>query len=127
LVKEAITFSNSGRFINPSRANPALIKMQKQETRNNYAIQANASFNNHFTLFTSVVYVQHSNLHDDDTASPFHQIQVNFAKLEFERFCSFFCMVFKEKALHIQTYKGCITISTRARVKEEDTCMWQIF
>jgi len=97
--------------------------MQKQETRNTYAIHANATYNNHYILFTSVVVVQHSNLHDDDTASPFHQIQVSFAKMEFERFCSFFCMVFKETGLHIQMYKGCISISTRARSKEEEPCM----
>jgi hypothetical protein len=111
----------AGIFVNPSRAAPVFVKSapssdSARSTR--YAIQANASHNFLYTIFTSVLAVNSSNLHERDPQGMFRQITGTLCTQEWERFCAFFCMVFKAKELHAQIYEDAISISTRAKPKD---------
>jgi hypothetical protein len=122
VIIKAITFMKAGIFVNPSRAAPSIVKMSTSSSdsvRNTkYAIQATASHNFLYTIFTSVLAVNSSNLLDSEPQGMFRQITGTLCTQEWERFCAFFCMVFKAKELHAQIYEDAITISTRARPKD---------
>jgi hypothetical protein len=113
-----ITFKNYGMFINPSRAAPASVKMAASEySRSNvsYALLAGSQNSFGYAVFTSVIAIANSNIHDDNPTSTFRQISGTLCTQEWQRFCAFFCMVFKEKELHAQIYDDAITFSTRAK------------
>jgi hypothetical protein len=108
-------------FVNPSRASPACVKMQSLSDTNRstiYALQANAMNNFQYAVFTSVLAVTSSNLLDPDPQGAFRDISGTLCTQEWERFCAFFCMVFKEQELYAQIYNDAISISTRARPKD---------
>jgi hypothetical protein len=121
IIIKAITFTRGGIFVNPSRAAPSIVKSASssdsaRSTR--YAIQANASHNFLYTIFTSVLAVNSSNLLEHDSQAMFRQITGTLCTQEWERFCAFFCMVFKARELHAQIYEDAISISTRAKPKD---------
>ena len=41
---------------------------------------------------------------------------------EWERFCAFFCMVFKVPELRAQIFDGSVMLSTRAKQKDDGMC-----
>jgi hypothetical protein len=121
IIIDAITFIRAGMFINPSRAAPSSVKQSTISDPNRsttYALQANAIHNYQYAVFTSVLAVTSSNILDLDTPGMFRQIIGTLCTQEWERFCAFFCMVFKEQELHAQIYEDAISISTRARPKD---------
>jgi hypothetical protein len=83
-----------------------------------YVVPANALSNYQFTVFTSVLAITSSNLLDPEPTSMFRQIRGYMHTQEWERFCSFFCMVFGEEELHAQIYENTISVTTRAKAKE---------
>ena len=122
IIVDAITFIRSGIFVNPSRASPSSVKPQSSSSDSNrsttYAIQANAFNNFNYAVFTSVLAVTSSNILDLEPQGMFRQITGTLCTQEWERFCAFFCMVFKEQELHAQIYEDAISISTRAKPKD---------
>lgn len=139
-VREAIVSSRMGRFLNPSRICPSRVAVQRPLSDGGqrtalYAIAANSSNRNDYALFTSVIVCVSSNLHEPDPPSPFHYISGRLCKQEWERFCAFFCAVFKEPELRAQVYENAISFSTRARPRDApgeylSTCIqfhWLIF
>jgi hypothetical protein len=120
LVIQAITFSRAGIFFNPSRAAPHHVKpaTTMEDSRSNYALLGNATKNFQYAVFTSVIAVTQSNLHDSEPSGMFRQVSGTLCTLEWERLCAFFCMVFKEKELHAQIYEDALTFSTRARPRD---------
>jgi hypothetical protein len=117
---DAITFVSSARFVNPSRAVPAVVKPAVGDSQNatKYVVHANAVSNYQFSVFTSVLAVTSSNLLDPAPNGLFRQIRGIMCIQEWERFCAFFCMVFRERELHAQIYEDSISISTRAKSKD---------
>ena len=55
---------------------------------------------------------------DHDTSAMFRQVNGVLCRQEWERFCSFFCMVFGEKELRAQIYEDAVAFSTRAKPRE---------
>jgi hypothetical protein len=119
-IIKAITFGRSGIFVNPSRAAPYHVKPAAgaEDQRSCYALIGNATNNFQYAVFTSVIAVGQTNLHDADPSSMFRQVSGTLCTLEWERLCAFFCMVFKEPALHAQIYEDALAFSSRARPKE---------
>jgi hypothetical protein len=125
LIKKAIIFKRAGIFINPSRAATHHIRPSTpSDTQSSYALLAASVGNHSYAVFTSVIAVNASNILIPDTQSPFHQISGVLCIQEWERFCSFFCMVFGRQELQAQIYEDAIAMSTRARPKESG--MWYL-
>ena len=97
-----------------------MVKPATTDTPNapRYILPAGSLSNYQFTVFTSVLAVTFSNLHDTEPNSPFRQIRGYMHVQEWERFCAFFCMVFKETELQAQIYEDAISIGTRAKAKD---------
>jgi hypothetical protein len=118
-----MTMSKSGSLVNPSRAAPHLVKFltpsqngdSSSRTQSVYAIYGNAKVPYLFVTFASVVIVTSSNLHDLETTSNFRQLHGLLAQLEWQRFCAFFCTVFKERYLKASIYDNAISFGVRAR------------
>jgi hypothetical protein len=121
VIIKAMTFGKAGPYVNPSRAAPSSVKpaASTDATRGTtYAIQANAINNFSYAVFTSVMAVCSSNLLDTDPQGIFRQITGTLCTQEWERFCAFFCMVFKVEELYAQIYEDAISISTRAKPRD---------
>lgn len=109
-------------FMNPSRASPNLVKINpvSESVRSvEYASQAGAYGFNPYIVFTSVLLVTSSNL-TSEPVGIFRQIGGLMCTQEWERFCAFFCMVFKVPELRAQILEGSVMISTRAKQRDKD-------
>jgi hypothetical protein len=127
LLFEAITFTRSGVFMNPSRASPHVVKTNpvSESARSvEYASQAGSYGFNPYIVFTSVLLVTSSNL-TSEPVGIFRQISGLMCTQEWERFCAFFCMVFKVPELRAQIFEGSVVISTRAKQKDRDDGKYQ--
>jgi hypothetical protein len=87
-------------------------------TTSTYAIHADGINNYSYAVFISIIVVSTSNLLDPDASGSLHSILGLFCQQEWECFCAFFCMVFKENELQAQIYKDAVSFSTRAKAKE---------
>jgi hypothetical protein len=108
--------------MNPSRASPTLVKTNpvSESARSvEYATQAVSYSFNPYVVFTSVLAVTGSNL-STEPVGIFRQISGLMCTQEWERFCAFFCMVFKVPELRAQIFEGSVVISTRAKQKDKD-------
>jgi len=118
----AITFTSVGVFINPSRSSPYSVKPQTSVSDSQrsatYALTLNATQSFQYAVFTSVVAVMKADILDHDTSAMFRQVNGVLCRQEWERFCSFFCMVFGEKELRAQIYEDAVAFSTRAKPRE---------
>jgi hypothetical protein len=84
-----------------------------------YAIQANAQYNHLYSVFTSVLFITSAELSmDAESSSPFRGVQGILCTQEWQRFCAFFCMIFKQPQLSAQIYENAIAITTRAKFKD---------
>jgi hypothetical protein len=118
-IIDIITFERSGMFINPSRADPISVKMSPTgPTGSIYALRGNAQVNYLYAVFTSVLLITASNLGGDADTAAFHGVSGLLCSQEWERFCAFFCTVFKETQLAAQIRENAISITTRAKPKD---------
>ena len=115
-------FAKTSIFTNPSRASlydvtpqPPTSETQQSTT---YALTKNAVRAFQYAIFTSVIAVTKADLLDPNTSSMFRQVNGVLCKQEWERFYSFFCMVFGERELRAQIYEDTVTFSTCARPRE---------
>ena len=109
-------------FVNPSRAPPVCVKVgNSTDTQRStaYAINANAQYSHIYTTFTSVLLITTANLSlNAESPSPYRGVNGLLCSQEWERFCAFFCMVFKQVDLAAQVYENAIAITTRAKPKD---------
>ena len=119
ILIKALTFARSGIHVNPSRAAPHTVKPapSSDNQRSIYTVLGNTTTNYQYAVFTSVLAVTTSNLHLDEPQSLFRQLAGTMCTQEWERFCAFFCMVYREQELNAQIYEDAISISTRAKPK----------
>jgi len=85
------------------------------KTASRFAIQANATTNNDYTIFTSVIIVSTANL--VFPMSLFKTISGLLCCQEWERFTAFFCQVFKQKTLYAPINEDSISFTTRMKLK----------
>jgi hypothetical protein len=83
-----------------------------------YAVQAGSFGFNPYIVFTSVLAVTGSNL-TSEPVGIFRQISGLMCTQEWERFCAFFCAVFKVPELRAQIFDGSVVLSTRAKQKDD--------
>src|SRR4051794_1987270 len=111
-----ITFARKGVYVNPSRAPPRVVKPSvpsDTQRSTSYTLQANMVPNYQYSVFTSVFAITSSNFNVNDPPSQFRQLSGTMCCQEWERFCAFFCMVYKVDELHAQIYDDAISVSTR--------------
>src|SRR5277367_670417 len=111
-------------LVNPSRAPSVCVKIAapseaNRTTTTTYAIQANTQHNHLYSVFTSVLFITSADLSiDTDSSTPFRGVQGLLCTQEWERFCTFFCTIFKQPNLSAQIYENSISVTTRAKPKD---------
>ena len=83
-----------------------------------YAVIASASVSRQYAVFTSVIVVSGANLVSPPTTTFAKNISGLLCSQEWERFCAFFCMVFKHKELGAQVNEDSISFTTRMKPKD---------
>jgi len=107
--------------VNPSRAALSAVKLSlpaESQRQTVYVLRANAANNFSYAVFTSVLAITSSTLPPSVNLGNYQYVAGVLCTQEWERFCAFFCAVFKETELRAQIYEDAISITTRAKLKE---------
>lgn len=106
-----LQFSQTGRFVNPSRASPmsTLVKRVGVDTKN-----LRLYIGSDFAICLTCICVTDSFLYRfPPTGLRQRQIRGIVHSQEWERLVGFFCMVFHEDELHAQVFKDALTFTTK--------------
>jgi hypothetical protein len=120
-IANIMAFVSYNRYYNPSRAAPDLLKtttVSESRSASNYAIPFNSSSSSYYAIFTSVVIMSSANLPIPPTEALSKNVSGILCTQEWERFCVFFCMIFKSNPLGANITEDAISFSTRLKPKE---------